>query len=371
MSDRLIRKTLPAKRSIAVVGVALAALLGATGMTPTAAAVAVPQTSNAAKAAAGWLAREFTDKQRIELFFEGLPGDFPDETAWAVLDFDAAGVAQEYARNATAWLAQPAVLRSFLDGHQAESSVTAHALIILVAEAQAKNPRNFGGVNVLAELRAMRNSAGQFVSSPPEDNQTVFDQSMAILALDRVGGAPRDAVNLLAQSQCPDGGFPGSFDFNPPPPPVGVCGSDLVSTPWVIQALLAAGNHRAAVNRALDWLEAQARPTDGSFHLPGDTASITGPAAVALTEGGRHAAANRAIAVLKSLQANCTNEAVNRGAIGEDSAGGATSGTDLSADGTIEATLATIPALARTTVADVNAAGARQQDPQLSCPTTS
>ncbi|HEX5404154.1 MAG TPA: hypothetical protein VFX16_17845 [Pseudonocardiaceae bacterium] len=64
----------------------------------------------------------------------------------------------------------------------------------------------------------------------------------------------------------------------------------MLTTPLAIKALLAVGGYHAAVQRALDWLETQQR-SDGSFRLPGDAARQTGPAAVALAEGGRHAAA--------------------------------------------------------------------------------
>jgi hypothetical protein len=343
-----------AKRSVAII-------LAATLAIPSTAAAATPQTDNPAKAAAGWLARELTDQQRIELWFDGAPGEFPDMTARAVLDFDAAGVAQNYARNATAWLAEPTVLRGFLNGDGYTTSVTAHALIILVAKAQGIDPRQFGGVDVLAELRALRTPSGHFQGGPVVTSYDVIEQTMAILALDRAGGAPTSAVRFLARSQCPDGGFPSSFESASTP-----CQGDLLTTPWAIQALVAVGGHHAAVSQALDWLQAQQHP-DGRFTLPGDTATVTGPAAVALAVGGRHAAARRAVAVLKAQQAGCANQPVDRGAIAENPGGSVSSGTSIWANATIGATLAAVPALARTDIADVSAVGARPQDPRLRC----
>ncbi|HEX5405404.1 MAG TPA: prenyltransferase/squalene oxidase repeat-containing protein [Pseudonocardiaceae bacterium] len=365
MLGSLIRRTLLAKRSVTIVAVATA--LAAVGVPAPAGAAAMPQTANAAKSAAGWLAREMTDKQRIELFFESLPGDFPDLTAEAVLDFDAAGVAQQYARKATAWLAEPTVLPSFLAGQEGLSAVAAHALIILVAVAQGISPRRFGGVDVLAELRASRLPSGEFMSGPATPTSEVTNQSMAILALKRAGGAPARAVKFLAASQCPDGGFPDSFETEPAPP-IGSCGSDPLTTSWAIQALLAVGGRHAAVRRALDWLQAQQRP-DGSFFLPADVVSVTGPAAVALAAGGRHPAADRAIAFLKAVQADCSAQPVDRGAISV-TGDGVISGTSISADGTTLATLAAIPALAGTGIADVSAAGAHHAAPQLRCTTS-
>jgi hypothetical protein len=370
MPDGQMRKRFPTKRSIAIFGVVLAMMLGATTVPSTASAAIVPLTNNPAKAAAGWLAREFTDQQRIELFFGGLPGEFTEETAESVLDFDAAGVAQDYARGATAWLASPGVLRRFLDGNGGSLPVIeAHALIILVAEAQGKNPRSFGGIDVVAELRAMLTPSGEFES--PADGGGFGSQSIAIMALHRAGGVPRSAVSFLLERQCADGGFADPSSSIPPGPGQPSClNSDPLSTPLPVEALLAVGGHRAAVNRALDWLETAQSPADGSFSVQGDAASLTGQAAVALAEGGRHAAAGRAVAFLKTLQSGCAGQPDGLGGLPERSGGEVGSGTSIEELGTIRATIASIPALARTDIGDASAHGARAKAPQLRCPAT-
>lgn len=366
MRALLIRKALPVTRSVAVVGVVLAITVAATCVATTAEAASVPLTQNAAKAAAGWLAREFTDQQRIALTFEGLPGDFPDLTAEAVLDFDAAGVARDYATNATAWLAGSTVLQGFLGDGITRSSVQAHALITLVAQAQGLNPTSFGGIDVVAGLRALLTSSGEFQDKPfPPGGDDSVPQSMAILALHRHGGAP-SAVDFLVRSQCPDGGFPSSFEpVNP-----GVCRSDLLATPYAIQALLAVGHHRAVADRALDWLQSQ-QHADGAFGVMGEDSPTTGPAAIALRAGGRHAQAGSAVAFLKTLQTGCAGVPADRGGIAQDAGGRVVSGTTLDALSTIQATIAVIPALAGKGLANVSVRGARPQAPQLRCATSS
>jgi hypothetical protein len=348
-------------RSAAITGVVLAMTLGTVIVPSTAAAASVPQTNNAAKAAAGWLAREFTDKQRIEEFFDGAPGDFPDRTADAVLDFDAAGVAQEYARNATAWLAEPTVLHAFLTGLDGgRSAVPAHAQIILVAQAQGVDPASFGGVDVVGELRAMVASSGEF---PGDD---VANQALAITALHGAGGAPRSAVQALLGQQCADGGFAPVFDR---PAGSNLCDdSEPLATPYAIQALLTIGHHRAAVRRALDWLQAR-QDSDGAFRFMDDD-SMTGSAAAALLAGGHHAAAHKAIVFLKSLQAGCASDPVDRGGLAPSPGAAVRSGTSFNADTTIRATINAIPALAHADTADVSAEGARQKAPELRCVTT-
>jgi hypothetical protein len=346
-----------------IVGIVLAVAAAVAGGVTPAAAASVPQTSNAAKAAAGWLAREFTDQQRVALTFEGLPGDFPDLTARAVLDFDAAGVARDYARNATAWLAGPTVLPGFLGDGVTTSSVMAHALIAIVAQAQGAHPASFGGVNVLQGLRALRTPSGEFQDLPfVPGGDDVTSQAMAIIALDRAGGAPRDAVAFLTGAQCPDGGFPASFEPGSP----GVCRSDVLATPYVVQALLAVGHHRAVVGRALDWLQSQ-QHADGAFGVMGEDSLTTGTVAVALRVGGRPLPAHRAVAFLRTLQAGCASVPADRGAVAGAAAGRVVSGTTLDALTTIDANLAVIPAFAGVGLADVSARGARPAAPQLRC----
>jgi hypothetical protein len=357
----MIRRSLPVNRSFVIIGVVVTVMLSSLSMASTAAAASVPLTKNAAKAAAGWLARELTDEERIEEFFDGAPGDFPELTAQAVLDFDAAGVAQRYAENATEYLASPSVSIGFLSGEQGVGSVEAHAMILLVAEAQGVDPTSFfGGVDVPGELLSMLNPSGVFT----DGGNDVSVAAKAIIALSRYSGAPASAVNALLAAQCPDGGFPETVESNPTIP--GPCDSFLLTTPDAIEALQAAGGHQDAVDRALDWLQTQ-QGTDGGFTFQGDD-SMTGTAALVLLAGDRKPAAREAIAFLKAAQAGCASSVIDRGAISSGGpGGGVVSGTNFDADTTIRATIAAIPALARSDISDVSAADARRKAPELRC----
>jgi hypothetical protein len=100
-----------------------------------------------------------------------------------VLALDAAGVGRADATRATAWLAQPDVLRGYIGNGTTESFVFAHAL---AAEAQGRNPTRFGGVNLLGEIRAQLAGSGQFLDRSANSDllrDDVDSQAMAIIAL--------------------------------------------------------------------------------------------------------------------------------------------------------------------------------------------
>jgi hypothetical protein len=359
----LTRRSLSVNRSIAIIAVFATVMSNSLTMAPTAAAATVPLTSNTAKAAAGWLARELTDEERIEEFFKGGRGDFPDLTAKAVLDFDAAGVAQRYAKNATEYLASPSVAIGFLSGEQGDGEVMAHSLILLVAEAQGVDPTTFfSGVNVPAELLSRLDPSGVFGG----EGNNVDVAATAIIALSRYSGAPVSAVNALLAAQCPDGGFPETLSRDPNNPDN--CNSFLLTTPDAIEALQAVGGHQDAVDRALAWLQTR-QDTDGGFDFLGDQ-SATASAASVLLAGGRQPAARKAIRFLTASQAGCASPVIDRGAVATGPGGGVVSGTNFDADTTIRATIAAIPALARSDISDVTATGARKKAPELRCDDT-
>lgn len=180
---------------------------------------------------------------------------------------------------------------------------------------------------------------------------------------------PSGAVKFLLKYQCADGGFDDS-SIGPEP---GLCRSEQVTTAYAVQALLAVGHHQAAVKRALDRLQTR-QGADGGFGEiggePGEDVPTTGPVATALALGGRHVAAVKAITFLTALPAGCTSLPVDQGAIKNGARGTVVSGTDFDAIGTIDATIAAIPALTRTGFADASAKGARPNPPQLRCPTS-
>jgi hypothetical protein len=335
----------------------LVAIVAALAVAPPAMADTAPTTHSAAKGAAGWLARYLTDGERVELFFGGMAGEFPDMTADTVLALDAAGVGQDYAKKATAWLQTPLYLRGYLGDGVTQSSVSAHAHLALVAEAQGLNPADFGGVDLIGELKALMTPSGRFADKTATiDNSSGSSQALAIIALHRRGRAPKPAVDYLKSLQCPDGGFgTGNQDF---------CVSDLRVTSLAVQALVAVGR-RGPIDRALDWLES-VQNANGGFGGWMTSATAAGPPTVALHLGGRSEGVRRARAYIKSFQVPCTAPA-DQGGISDIGFGVFDGSHSVSAIGNIRATAAAVPALTGTSLATVTAHPSRPQAPTLAC----
>jgi hypothetical protein len=338
------------RRLTVVVGATLA--LAAGGSLPANAAPG-PDT---AEAAAGWLARQLADGERMETVFDGTT--YPDQglTADVVLALDSAKAGQEYAARATAWLSTPDVLSGYLGDGTTESYAGAHAKLALVAQAQGENPASFGGVDLISRLTALQAPSGRFSDkSSFGDNSNGITQALAVVALERAGTAPAPSVDYLAGSACPDGGFP--LYFEQP-----TCASDVDTTGLVTQALLAAGR-TAEAGKALDWLQGK-QQGDGGFGgsgpTPGVNANSTGLAAAALHAGGRTAPAERAAGYLTALRVGCAGAAADQGAIAYDGAG-------FRADNARRSTAQAIPGITGIGLSEVSAEGARGPAPVLDC----
>lgn len=280
----------------------VAAVLGAVVIT-----TAVPAqagTAHRVDAAAGWLARQMADGQRLETEFGGVK--YPDQglTIDAIFAFAAAKNADDYADRAIAWLAEPEVRDAYL-GTGGESYAGAHAKLAVAARVKGKNPRDFAGVDLVAGLEALQAPDGRFSDrSQFGDFSNAFTQSYALIAL----GRNASGATYLANSQCPDGGFPVTFEASP-------CVSDVDATAIVIQALRGQGR---PTSHATTWLRSK-QQADGGFPSAqgGSNANSTGLAAQVLTG----TAAARARGYLKSLQVGCTGPEADRGAIAFDASG--------------------------------------------------
>ena len=160
------------------------------------------------------------------------------------------------------------------------------AKLLLIAAVTERDPADFGGHDLVAELEARRGTVepGRYSDDsdceiPADcDNSNIIVQSLAILALERAGEAvPADAVAFLVDQQCTDGGFQAQF-----PADGGTCTSDPDSTGFALQALAAAGGVGAAGDAgtaARAWLR-ENRRGDGSWASEG-TVNAT-----ALASGG-------------------------------------------------------------------------------------
>lgn len=178
------------------------------------------------------------------------------------------------------------------------------AKLALLAQATGNDPSSFGGLDLLAELRALMATSGptsgRFVdNSAFGDFANPLGQAFAVLALQRStsAGAPQAALDALTSAQCADGGFPATFDAKP-------CVSNTDATSLAIQALVAGGADCPAT-RALAWLQSQqgatgafdAASTDGAAT---PSVATTAYAALALTATGR--STTSALAYLVSVQ---------------------------------------------------------------------
>jgi len=322
------------------------------------AAPATAATRNPAKAAAGWLARQLTDGERVEVTYKGNPGVFPHHTAEIVLALDAAGVGQKYARKATTWLASSPTLRGYIGDGITYSNVGPLAKITLVAEAQGLDPTGFGGVDLIAELLATQTPVGRFGDRTPyTDNSTNLVHAYALLALHRHGAVPQSAIDYLVASQCADGGF-GDTRLGP------CVQSDAITTGIAVQALLAVGGHGSEVTEAVDWLES-AQGVSGGFGGIWQNAVDTSPAALAFKLTGRTQSAHRAVEYLKSLQVGCS-ATTDQGGIAYDGHG-LSGGPTIEVLDDLNATSQAIHALTGVSLAEVSALDARRRAPILDC----
>jgi hypothetical protein len=116
-------------------------------------------------------------------------------TADAVLAFVAAGIGREQMNAALGFLRRQVVAGKVTDlGLQAK--------VALAVTAANRDPRSFGGTNLVQSIRTQLASDGHFGSS------AVFDDALAVLAIESAGLTPAlRAATWLLEAQCPDGGW--------------------------------------------------------------------------------------------------------------------------------------------------------------------
>jgi hypothetical protein len=349
-------------------GLCFAAL--ATTAEPAAAAPATAAapvtTTDPAKAAAGWLARQFKGGTHLE----SCVGNqcFPDYglTADAVLGMASAKVSGTAIDKATTWMAANAAAYIGADDGTGPYAGS-YAKLALVAEVTGRDPAAFGGVDLLASLRALQcphagcaaGEAGAFRNTLPDGGfANDVTQSLSILALSR-SSRPADkaaipaAATFLTKQRCgPAGGFP-TFFRTPR-----ACASDVDATAFAVQALLAAGR---APTGAVKWLVAARRPGGGYVGNGVANANSTGLAIQALSAAGRNTSA--AAAFLAGLRMGCSAAPANRGAISYDGVANFTVATAA------RATPQGIFGFTRVPLAELTASGVSAGAPVLACGT--
>ena len=332
------------------------ALFAAVGTAVAAApAIAVAATPTKGQAAAGWLARQMTDRSHFVAVFGGVT--FPNQglTIDAIFAFAATGSGNDYAGRATTWLERPSVLSNYIGNGTTTSNAGATAKVALATEVVGANPDSFGKVNLLARLAKLLTKSGRYSDhSSFGDFSNAFSQALAILAVSRHGHAPVSAVNFLVHSECANGGFPLDFAQK-------ACAADPDATAMVVQALLAVGRTIPA-DRGLHWL-ARVQRANGGFATStaaAPNANSTGLAGEALASANWTHRAVLARNFLLSLQVGCAGKASHRGAIAFDKTGFAQSTA-------VSATAQGVLGIAGIGLAKLSSRGAHAGAPRLGC----
>ena len=133
-------------------------------------------------------------------------GSFPGfsavgSTADTVMDMAATGFGGRALTDALAYLRG-----QVHEGNVVGVGLTAKVLLAIEGAHDAGrtgiDPTGFGGVDLIAAITGTEKPGGRFAGA------SVFDQALAILALDSAGQTPTDAAaTWLADAQCPDGGW--------------------------------------------------------------------------------------------------------------------------------------------------------------------
>ncbi|MFJ1730274.1 prenyltransferase/squalene oxidase repeat-containing protein [Streptomyces sp. NPDC088254] len=228
------------------------------------------------KAAATWLKGRLTDGERIVDDGATTPDySLTVDTAYALAAVDGKSTALD---RVTAFLAAHVTEYAYPNGTDQAPDATAVARLALLAEVTERDPRAFGGHDLVDALTKNVCAAGpESGDSGPgctakgdfRSASYTEGQALAVLTLLRAGVTPPAAtVDRLAQLQCRDGGVtsilirPGEY-----------CDGDPATTGLVALVLHKAGGHDDAVTASRTYL-AKAQRKDGAF--PGYTGSTTG-----------------------------------------------------------------------------------------------
>ena len=158
-------------------------------------------------------------------------------TADAVLAFVATGIGRPAMQDALRFLR-----RQVIEGNV--TGVGLQAKVVMAVSSAGRDPRVFGDVNLVADLRSQIAATGHI------GDATVFDQALGVLALKSAGLKPAARVTRwLRNGQCPDGGW--AFDARYAPATdddhcddgsgTDFFTSDSNTTAYAVQALEAAG----------------------------------------------------------------------------------------------------------------------------------
>lgn len=270
----------------------------------------VPPGSVDVQAAARWITGRLKDGERIVDDGADTP-NYPSTTE-AVYALAAADRRSPAAQKAAAYLAVPAHTEAYAypGGRDRAPDATAAARLALAAEATGRDPRAFGGRDLLGDLMKYVCPSEAAAAEPLPGCLTKGDfrttsqsegQAMAVIALLNGGVTPpADTVTRLTALQCEDGGFTGILIR-----PGDWCESDAASTGLITLALQRAGGHDPVVGKARAWLKKAQLPTGGwpaASYATAGSAHTTAWAAQALRSLGETAQADTGVAWLSKQQ---------------------------------------------------------------------
>jgi hypothetical protein len=196
-------------------------------------------------------------------------GSFPStfgsahaSTADAVLSLVASGQGAEDVEEAMDWLEANVA---------GADNLGKKAKVVMAAVAAGRDPRDFGGQNLVTQIQATLQGDGRYESFA---SSQVFDQSLVLLALAAADATiPRAAVRWLADAQCPDGGW----QFDQPrqagenrrcrdvDDPSDFVETDTNTTGMALQALAAVPRSVPLENDPFQWIEARRDPVKGGW----------------------------------------------------------------------------------------------------------
>jgi hypothetical protein len=251
------------------VAVALVALALAPATTASAAPPR-PTTTNIAGGAAGWLAQQLSGG--THLVFPGTKFIDYGGSADAAFALAAAHVGRATIHDVVDYLG--AHLNEYADYSGAQGgpyygSVGKAAVAALV---DGRNPNNFGGHHLLAELKADECPTKSTTMCTPGNNTGIFSSvSTSFIVIAEARGAKRDGSQFAPSAnlesfflslQCGDGGFSSDLPAGDP------CKPDVDATGYALMALQALGGHTSQIEHAASWLVSQ-RNADGSWTAQG------------------------------------------------------------------------------------------------------
>ncbi|MFD7396868.1 prenyltransferase/squalene oxidase repeat-containing protein [Streptomyces virginiae] len=221
----------------------------------------VPAGSVDVPAATRWVTGTLTDGERV--VDEGSTTPNHHLTTEAVFALAAADRKSPVAKKIADFLARPAQTDAYAypAGKDGIPDATAAARLALVAEATGKDPRAFGGHDLLGDLVKYacprdigdgETIEGCFTKGDFRTTGQADAQAMAVIALVNAGVTPpAHSVARLTHLQCEDGGFtsvlirPGSMG----------CESEAGATGLITLALERAGGHETVLQKARNYLK--------------------------------------------------------------------------------------------------------------------